>query len=71
MAVNKSTTGNIRVRLHKQMFKDPVFVLQVEEREVGHFIYNVGGRVESDDIDRTYYRDADARDIDILAGLLK
>jgi hypothetical protein len=61
--IEEELTGRTGYRIQKRFLRPTLVVLQVEVRQYGYYMVNSGGRVESEDVDRTYYRDATVQDI--------
>ena len=61
----KTATGKRRYRVVSRLFGSDLVVLQIEYKETGRsHMYNVGGRVEIDNLpDCTYWEDAKPEDI--------
>ncbi len=62
--IDEELTGNTRYRIQTRfMGGNPLVVLQVEIHRTGYYMVNEGGRVESEDVDSTFFRDAAVEDI--------
>ena len=61
--IEEHLTGRTGYRIQPRFLRSPLVVLQVEVRQHGYYMVNMGGRVESEDVDNTFYRDATVEDI--------
>lgn len=66
----KTLTGKKRLREQKRLFRKSIYVLQVEERNVGSNMENMGSSIEFRDFDFTKFRDAKLEDFIDLGNIL-
>jgi len=61
-------TGKIRYRCKRRLFKEPLLVLQIEERHSGFLLDGYGCGLETD-FDYVAWRDAKLEDISLISNV--